>query len=59
MGDVDESCSMATDSLRAAGEMRSARTVEYLRDFHRRLAPYRTTPAARAFEEATRQAGVI
>ncbi|MFC8720864.1 regulator [Kitasatospora sp. NPDC057198] len=59
MGDVDEACSMATDSLRAAGEMRSARTVEYLRDFHRRLSPYRTTPAARAFEEATRQAGVI
>ncbi|GAA2741355.1 regulator [Kitasatospora cinereorecta] len=59
MGDVDESCSMATDALRAAGEMRSARTVEYLRDFHRRLAPYRTTPAARAFEEASRQAGVI
>ncbi|GAA4845945.1 regulator [Kitasatospora terrestris] len=59
MGDVDESCSMATDALRAAGEMRSARTVEYLRDFHRRLAPYRTTPAVRAFEEAARQAGVI
>jgi len=59
MGDVDESCAMATDALRAAGEMRSARTVEYLRDFHRRLAPYRTTPAVRAFEEATRQAGVI
>ncbi|GAA2107397.1 hypothetical protein GCM10009759_46460 [Kitasatospora saccharophila] len=59
MGDVDEACSMATDSLRAAGEMRSARTVEYLRDFHRRLNPYRTTPAARAFDEATRQAGVI
>ena len=48
-----------TFTARAAGEMRSARTVEYLRDFHRRLSPYRTTPAARAFEEASRQAGVI
>jgi hypothetical protein len=59
MGEVEESCGMATDSLRAAGEMRSARTVEYLRDFHRRLAPYRTTPAVRAFEDAARQSGVI
>ncbi|PYC77852.1 regulator [Streptomyces tateyamensis] len=59
LGDVDESCSLATEALRAAGEMRSARTVEYLRDFHRRLAPYRGNPAARAFEEAARQAGVL
>ncbi|MDH6115827.1 regulator [Kitasatospora sp. GAS204B] len=59
MGDVDESCALATEALRAAGEMRSARTVEYLRDFHRRLAPYRSSAAARAFEEAARQAGVL
>ncbi|WP_431678220.1 regulator [Kitasatospora sp. KL5] len=59
MGEVEESCTMAGESLRAAGEMRSARTVEYLRDFHRRLAPYRATPTVRAFEEAARQAGVI
>ncbi|WP_232247702.1 regulator [Kitasatospora azatica] len=59
LGDLDESCALATEALRAAGEMRSARTVEYLRDFHRRLAPYRGSPAARAFEEAARQAGVI
>ncbi|MER5638572.1 regulator [Kitasatospora sp. NPDC002227] len=59
MGDVDEACSMATESLRAAGEMRSARTVEYLRDFHRRLTPYRVSAAARAFDEAARQAGVV
>ncbi|WP_407917919.1 regulator [Kitasatospora sp. NE20-6] len=59
MGELEESCTMAGESLRAAGEMRSARTVEYLRDFHRRLAPYRATPAVRAFEEAARQAGVI
>ncbi|MFI6446521.1 regulator [Kitasatospora sp. NPDC050543] len=59
MGDLDEACTMATDALRAAGEMRSARTLEYVRDFHRRLAPYRGSPVARAFEEAARQAGVI
>ncbi len=59
MGDLDEACTMATDALRAAGEMRSARTLEYVRDFHRRLTPYRGSPVARAFEDAARQAGVI
>ncbi|MFJ1702195.1 regulator [Kitasatospora sp. NPDC088346] len=59
MGEVEESCGMATDALRAAGEMRSARTVEYLRDFHRRLAPYRSTTVVRGFEDAARQSGVI
>ena len=59
MGDLDEACTMATDALRAAGEMRSTRTLEYVREFHRRLTPYRGSPVARAFEEAARQAGVI
>ncbi|MFE4606569.1 regulator, partial [Kitasatospora indigofera] len=59
MGDLDEACTMATDALRAAGEMRSARTLEYVREFHRRLTPYRGSPVARAFEEAARQAGVV
>ncbi|MFC5890974.1 regulator [Kitasatospora aburaviensis] len=59
MGDLDEACSMATDALRAAGEMRSARSLEYVRDFHRRLTPYRGSPVARAFEETARQSGVI
>ncbi|WP_233289360.1 hypothetical protein, partial [Kitasatospora sp. MBT63] len=54
LGEAEEACGMATDALRAAGEMRSARTVEYLRDFHRRLAPYRSHPAVRAFEDAAR-----
>ncbi|MFJ9695080.1 regulator [Kitasatospora sp. NPDC101183] len=59
MGDLDEACTMATDALRAAGEMRSARSLEYVRDFHRRLTPYRGSQVARAFEETARQAGVI
>ncbi|MEV4614230.1 regulator [Kitasatospora sp. NPDC049258] len=59
LGEVEEACQMATDALRAAGEMRSARTVEYLRDFHRRLAPYRSHAVVRAFEDAARQSGVI
>lgn len=59
MGDVDEACAMAGEALRAAADMRSVRTVEYLRDFHRRLSPYRGSPVVRAFEEAARSAGIV
>ncbi|BFV59688.1 hypothetical protein KCMC57_up47920 [Kitasatospora sp. CMC57] len=59
LGEIDDACTLATEALRAAGEMRSARTVEYLRDFHRRLTPYRANQSARAFDEAARQSGVI
>ncbi|MFJ6213832.1 regulator [Streptomyces sp. NPDC092296] len=58
MGDVDEACAVATEALRATAEMRSARAVEFLRDFHRRLSPYRGSPVVRAFEEAARTAGI-
>ncbi|MER5865520.1 regulator [Kitasatospora sp. NPDC002040] len=59
LGEIDDACNLATEALRAAGEMRSARTVEYLRDFHRRLTPYRANQAARSFDDAARQSGVI
>src|SRR5262249_8678613 len=55
MGEAEEACTAATEALRSAAEMRSARTVEYLRDFQRRLGPYRGSPAVRAFEEAVQQ----
>ncbi|MFC1416733.1 regulator [Streptacidiphilus cavernicola] len=59
LGEVDEACSSATEALRGATEMRSLRAVEYLRDFSRRLAPYRGTAAVRGFEEAAHNAGII
>jgi len=59
MGEVDEACTAAMEALRAAQEMRSVRAVEYLRDFARRLAPYRGSGVVRAFEEAAHAAGVI
>ena len=59
MGHVDEACAVATEALRAASEMRSTRAVECLRDFHRRLSPYRGSPVARAFEEAARAAAIL
>jgi tetratricopeptide (TPR) repeat protein len=59
LGELDEACATATEALRGVTEMRSLRAVEYLRDFARRLAPYRGNPSVRAFEEAARTAGVI
>ena len=59
LGEVDEACAAATEALRGATEMRSLRAVEYLREFSRRLGPYRGTAAVRAFEEAAHNAGVI
>lgn len=59
LGELDDACGLAAEALRAAGEMRSARTIEYLRDFHRRLGPYRASSAARSFEETARQAGIL
>ncbi|WP_236653687.1 regulator [Streptacidiphilus melanogenes] len=59
LGELDEACAAATEALRGVTEMRSLRAVEYLRDFARRLAPYRGNPSVRAFEEAARTAGVI
>ncbi|SEL76394.1 regulator [Streptacidiphilus jiangxiensis] len=59
LGELDEACAAATEALRGVTEMRSLRAVEYLRDFARRLAPYRGNPSVRAFEEAARAAGLI
>jgi len=59
MGEVDDACSAATEALRGASEMRSLRAVEYLREFSRKLAPYRGNASVRAFEEAAHGAGVI
>lgn len=58
-GEVEEACAAASEALRQAGEMRSTLAVEALRDFARRLAPYRGNGAARAFEDAARAGGVF
>jgi hypothetical protein len=51
LGEVDAACAQGYEAVRAAGDMRSARAAEYVRDFGRRLEPYRDTAAARAFRE--------
>ncbi|MEE4544131.1 regulator [Streptomyces sp. V4-01] len=51
LGEVEAACALGYDVVRAASDMRSARAAEYVRDFARRLDPYRDTVAVRAFRE--------
>jgi hypothetical protein len=49
MGEVDVACAHGLEVIRSAGEMRSARAAEYVRDFRVRLDPFRDTSAVRGF----------
>jgi hypothetical protein len=51
LGEVDAACALGFDVVRAAADMRSARAAEYVRDFARRLDPYRDAAPARAFRD--------
>ncbi|WP_329131035.1 regulator [Streptomyces sp. NBC_01476] len=51
LGEVDVACSHGLDAAKQAADMRSLRAAEYVRDFGRRLEPYRDTAAARAFHD--------
>ncbi|AEW93681.1 MULTISPECIES: hypothetical protein [Streptomycetaceae] len=59
LGELDQACAQATEALQQASEMRSVRALEYVRDFGRRLEPYRDAPAARAFHERAAALGVV
>ena len=51
LGEVEAACAHGLEVVRGAGEMRSARAAEYVRDFGRRLEPFRDTVAVRAFHD--------
>ncbi|MFC3346493.1 regulator [Streptomyces echinoruber] len=51
LADLDQACHLAAEAAAQAAEMRSVRAVEYVRDFERRLEPYRETAPARAYRE--------
>jgi hypothetical protein len=59
--DVPAACTTATEALSIATALHSARSVDWIRDFNRRLGNQRNHPAAREFHEratavlATRQ----
>ncbi|MEV0281816.1 regulator [Streptomyces sp. NPDC050610] len=51
LGELEQACVLGAEAAQQASEMRSARAVEYVRDFERRLEPYRDAAAARGYRE--------
>ncbi|WP_329116228.1 regulator [Streptomyces sp. NBC_01465] len=51
LGELDQACTLGAEAAQQAGEMRSARAVEYVRDFERRLEPYRDAAAVRGYRD--------
>ncbi|MEV6331657.1 regulator [Streptomyces sp. NPDC051909] len=51
LGELDQACALGAEAAQQAAEMRSARAVEYVRDFERRLEPYRDAPAVRTYRD--------
>ncbi|MFF1479500.1 regulator [Streptomyces sp. NPDC058301] len=51
LGELDQACALAAEAAQQASEMRSVRAVEYVRDFERRLEPYRDAAAVRTYRD--------
>jgi hypothetical protein len=51
LGELDQACVLAAEAAGQAAEMRSARAIEYVRDFERRLEPFRDAAPVRGYRE--------
>ncbi|MEN3585563.1 regulator [Streptomyces sp. ZYX-F-203] len=51
LGELEQACRLAAEAAGQAREMRSVRAVEYVRDFERRLEPYRDAPPVRGYRD--------
>jgi tetratricopeptide (TPR) repeat protein len=51
LGELDQACLLGAEAAQQAVEMRSARAEEYVRDFERRLEPYRDAAAVRTYRD--------
>ncbi|MGW5862617.1 regulator [Streptomyces sp. NPDC055239] len=51
LGELEQACQLGAEAAQAAGEMRSVRAIEYVRDFERRLEPYRDAAAVRGYRD--------
>ncbi|MCT7354207.1 regulator, partial [Streptomyces sp. 15-116A] len=51
LGELDQACQLAAEAAGQAAEMRSVRAVEYVRDFERRLEPYKDAVPVRTYRD--------
>ncbi|MEO3973055.1 regulator [Streptomyces sp. CAU 1734] len=51
LGELEQACALGAEAAHQAAEMRSARAAEYVRDFERRLEPYRDAAAVRNYRD--------
>ncbi|MDR3082646.1 MAG: regulator, partial [Streptomyces sp.] len=51
LGELDQACRLAAEAAGQASEMRSTRAVEYVRDFERRLEPYKDAAPVRGYRD--------
>jgi hypothetical protein len=51
LGELDQACALGAEAALQASEMRSARAVEYVREFERRLEPHRDAAAVRSYRD--------
>ncbi|WP_447036978.1 regulator [Streptomyces sp. DSM 118878] len=51
LGDLEQACQLGAEAAQAAAEMRSARAHEYVREFERRLEPYRDAAPVRGYRD--------
>lgn len=51
LGEIEQACSLGAEAAQAAAEMRSVRAHEYVRDFERRLEPYRDAAPVRGYRD--------
>ncbi|MFE7545599.1 regulator [Streptomyces platensis] len=51
LGELEQACTLGAEAALQASEMRSVRAHEYVREFERRLEPYRDAAAVRGYQE--------
>ncbi|MFJ2604647.1 regulator [Streptomyces sp. NPDC091279] len=51
LGELDQACQLGAEAAAQAAEMRSVRAVEYVRDFERRLEPYKDAAPVRGYRD--------